>query len=286
MRQFWRMVCVFRGPENRHRLPLDLRRQYMMPAHFGPAPLDRATGYYHDVTSIFVPYRTDRARLAALVPSPFKLAGEPTLIVAYARNRQVDWLAGRGYNLIEVITPVVFEGEQDRLRGHYTLVIWENLADPILTGREVQGMPKLFAEIPDHNSQHDEWRTSASHFGHQIVELSVCDKQPLTPQAIEAYTQSQVGNNHWMGWRFIPEVGGYGEILSEPTVFPIEQTIRSAWSGKGQVQWRKLSWEQNPTQYHIVNALADLPILEYLPALITEGSTNLHLAGNLPRALR
>ena len=55
--------------------------------------------------------------------------------------------------------------------------------------------------------------------------------------------------------------------------------------GKGTLDWNHLSWEQNPTQYHIVNALADLPVLAYLPALVARGSTNLILPDRLPRAI-
>ena len=46
-----------------------------------------------------------------------------------------------------------------------------------------------------------------------------------------------------------------------------------------------LTWEQNPTQYHIVNALADLPVLAYLPAMVTTGSTNLFVPDRMPRVL-
>jgi hypothetical protein len=55
--------------------------------------------------------------------------------------------------------------------------------------------------------------------------------------------------------------------------------------GEGAIEWHELTWEQNPTQFHIVNALAALPILEYRPALITQGSTNLIILDRLPRGI-
>ena len=97
----------------------DPQRQYMMPTHFGPRPTERATGMYHEVTSVIVPYVTDAKKLAAYVPGPFRVAEEPIVVVLYARNRRVDWLAGHGYNLIEVLTPVTFEGKRDRLTGQF-----------------------------------------------------------------------------------------------------------------------------------------------------------------------
>jgi hypothetical protein len=56
--------------------------------------------------------------------------------------------------------------------------------------------------------------------------------------------------------------------------------------GEGRIDWNTLSWEQNPTQFHIVNALAGLPVLAWLPAMVARGSTNLILMDNLPRAIR
>jgi len=56
--------------------------------------------------------------------------------------------------------------------------------------------------------------------------------------------------------------------------------------GAGEVNWNHLTWEQNPTQYHIANALADLPNIEYSHAIMTKGSTNLMILDRLPRALR
>jgi hypothetical protein len=89
-----------------------------------------------------------------------------------------------------------------------------------------------------------------------------------------------------MGWRYLPAVGGFGAALSEPTTFPSENVITEALVGEGEVDWNHLTWEQNPTQFHIVNALADLPILEYRPAIVTKGSSNLLLPERWPRALK
>jgi hypothetical protein len=47
----------------------------------------------------------------------------------------IDWLAGRGYTIIDVWLPVMFEGQRDQAVGRFLTVMWENLADPIITGR-------------------------------------------------------------------------------------------------------------------------------------------------------
>lgn len=263
----------------------DAKASYMMPAHFGPRPLSpKASGWYRDVTAMVIPYLTEREELARYLPEPFAVGDEAVVSVFYACNRKVDWLAGHGYNMIAVNASAVFNGENDRLSGHYTLVMWENLTDPILTGRELQGIPKIYAEIPDHSVIAGEWRASASHFGHKIVDMAITHLRPPTEKELEAGHRAQAGSTP-MAWRYLPGVSGFGQTTSEPTAYPSEDHLTSVLVGEGRLEWHQLSWEQNPTQFHIVNALAALPIVEHRPALVTEGSTNLILPDRLPRGL-
>jgi hypothetical protein len=90
-----------------------------------------------------------------------------------------------------------------------------------------------------------------------------------------------------MGLRYMPMAGGFGPAaLQEATTFPSESTFTDIQVGQGSIDWNTLTWEQNPTQFHIVNALAELPVLAYLPSLVTKGSTNLILPERFTRALR
>lgn len=264
----------------------DADASYTMPAHFGPRQFEPgATGWYHDVTAITVPYLTDRDQLASYLPEPFHVGPEPIVTVFYARNRNIDWLAGHGYNMIGVTAAAEYQGETERLSGTFTLVIWENLADPILTGRELQGIPKVFADIPDHTIDDGRWSAGATHFGNPIVDLAASGLRAPTADEIEAVQRDQAEHDNPMGWRHMPSVGGPGAAISEPTTFPSENVFTEAWIGEGMLDWHRLTWEQNPTQYRIVNALADLPIIEYRPAIVTKGSTNLFVIERLPRVL-
>ncbi len=265
----------------------DPNSSYMMPAHLGAREFHAdSSGWYRDVTAMTVAYLTDPDRLAAYLPEPFTVADEPLVSVVYARNREVDWLAGHGYNLIAVNAAAVYEGGTERLEGTFTLVMWENLADPILTGRELQGIPKLYADIPDHSVVGGTWRATASHFGHSIVDMEVSDLRPATDTEIARAAEQQEGRAHPMAWRYLPGVSGFGTSVSEPTTFPSENTFDEIQVGAGSIEWHRLEWEQNPTQFHLVNALADLPVLEVRPALVTHGATNLVLPDRLPRVLR
>jgi hypothetical protein len=88
-----------------------------------------------------------------------------------------------------------------------------------------------------------------------------------------------------MAWRYLPGMLGFGASVSEPTAFPSEDEFTSIEVGTGSIDWHQLTWEQNPTQFHIVNALAALPVLEQRPALVTKGSTNLIVADDPPRVI-
>ncbi|MBW1709400.1 MAG: acetoacetate decarboxylase family protein [Deltaproteobacteria bacterium] len=261
-------------------------RFYQMPFHFGPRGGGRGTGQYHDTTTMVVAYLTDRDKLAQYLPPPFEVGEEPIVSVSYSMNREIDWLAGHSYNIIGVNASVVFNGEKDHLAGTYALVLWENLTDPILTGREIEGIPKIYADIPDHSIIDGEWRATASHFGHKIVDLMIQDLKPLNQEQIDEMGKA-AENRHWMGWKYIPKIGTLGEAsVSHATLFPTGGNTREAWVGKGEVKWQNLTWEQNPTQFHIVNALADLPIIEYRMAMVLKGESDLAVATKPKRIIR
>ena len=266
---------------------IDPAQSYMMPAHFGPRQFSpKSSGWYRDVTSMTARFLSDRDKLAAYLPAPFTVAEEPVVTVTYACNKQVDWLAGHGYNLVAVSAAAVFQGKEETLEGNYSLVMWENLADPILTGRELQGIPKIYADIEDHSVIAGQWHTTASHFGHKIMDMFVEGLREPTSEEVESYTLAGEGKDNPMAWRYFPGISGFGQSISESTTFPSETNLSEVWVGEGRVDWQQLSWEQNPTQFHIVNALADLPVLAWLPAIVAKGSTNLILPERLPRLIR
>ncbi|MBL6695813.1 MAG: acetoacetate decarboxylase family protein [Luminiphilus sp.] len=258
-----------------------------MPAHFGPRYTgEKTSGWYHDVTVVAVPFKTERDKLAALLPAGFQLADEAVVTVYYACNKNIDWLAGRGYNMVGVNARTVFVGADAPMEGNYSLVIWENLTDPILVGREVQGIPKIYAEIPDHQIHEGVWRCSASHFDNKIVDLCAEKFVEVRADEVSAAMRAQAGKEHPLTWRYLPAVGGFGApSLSEVVTFPSENIFDSVMVGEGSVTWNTLTWEENPTQFHIVNTMERLPVVEYLPAILTRGRTNLVLPENWTRSL-
>jgi hypothetical protein len=144
----------------------------------------------------------------------------------------------------------------------------------------------VFADIDDHSILGGHWRANASHFGNKIVDLSINNLAAVSAEDIAAQQHADADKNNPMALRYIPAVGGFGPpVINEVTLFPSENIVTEAWVGDGSLEWQELTWEQNPTQYHIVNALAALPVLSYLPAVITKGSTNLMLPNRWTRTL-
>lgn len=255
---------------------------HMMPAHFEWSSDSGAEGIappqdpeYHDVTSIGVTYLTDRQRLQQFLPDPFRVGETPLLSVVYSMNRQIDWLAGGAYNIVGVYAPAVFHGARDHVTGAYCLVLWENLTDPILTGREIAGIPKIYGDIEDHTVINGIWRASASHRGHTILDVTASELNALDAPSCRAM-EDDIARHPMMGWKYIPNETNTGAVISHATVFPYAIRVRQAWSAKGQIQWYGSSWAKNPTQSHIINALKSLPVLETQSTLVWKGSLTLY----------
>lgn len=242
---------------------------YQMPAHFGglelgsrDAALPVAT--YHDVTGIQIAYETDIDTLVQYVPEGFEIT-QPVISICYQMCRQVDWMMGGSYNLINVSVPVVYPGDEGRLEGAYVLVLWENNATPIISGREQSGMPKIFADIEDHHELEGQVFTTASYQGNGFLQINFRKTRLITADELAARNMNESRVNSF-GWRYIPNVGKPGAALSHPTLFPFDLTHKAGWFGEGQVIWDQVTRELHPTQMHIINALARLPIKSYVTA--------------------
>lgn len=162
---------------------------YMMPTHFGPMAGPRQGPDLKPFslvdsprsTTYMVSFLTDTAQLEALCPPGFAVAGEPVVTVASVHMMEVEWLAGRGYNVLGVMFPVTYTGAQDRAAGPLLAVLWENLAEPILTGREQIGFAKVYAEIPAPIIRRNETHLSASWLGFRFVDIVIRNLVEVPP---------------------------------------------------------------------------------------------------------
>jgi len=239
---------------------------YKMPAHFGGSYFDPdAKAIYDDVVTLIFSYTTDGEQLSNYVPEGFELT-KPELSIEFQQCRQVEWMAGSYYDLVSVAAPVRFNGQRDRLEGSFSLVVWENKTTPILTGN-MMGVPKIYADIEDLHILADTYRTRLSFEGSTFLELEMIRHQPLDAEELKAMNT----DINSLGWRYIPKVGAPGADLSQPILFPMHNEPNAAWLGSGKVKWTKSTWDQNPMQFYIINALAELPIIDMKPVILTQG---------------
>jgi acetoacetate decarboxylase len=256
--------------------------RYMMPAHFGGMKSASITTIYRDVTSLIIQYRTDQDAIEPYVPEALEIT-DPTLTVAFVMNRGVEWMAGGVYNLVAVNVPVRFDGKIDHVVGGFALVLWENKVAPILSGREMTGIPKIGATIDDARHLFGRWMAEAAYEGNTFLEMSLEEGEELPPEAVEYWNQTN-REVDWLGWRYIPNVSGPGAALNHPVTFPQGSVIKTARRCTGTIKWKALSWLQAPTQAHITTALAGMPVLEVTGAFVTRGESI--LLGDKARELR
>lgn len=244
-----------------------------MPTSFGPypGPRQRPDGDRWPVatrrTTVWVDYGADPEQLAQLLPTGFELEAGPVTVEA-VHLADVGWLAGRSYNMVGVYWPVRYRGRRDAVRGRLCAVLWENLADPIISGREEIGQPKLYAEITDPvpDTKTGAAAVTASWDGYRFLELGVQDltEAPATLSAPRALLYH----------KYIPRTGDWGAADARyATLTPPESargTVVRRWLGRGNIAFHRASFEQLPTLFHVVNALADLTPLEIMGAGVHE----------------
>lgn len=85
-----------------------------------------------------ITYRTDPARLRAMVPEPLEV---PEPLVSYEFIRMADSTGFGDYTESGQVIPVTFEGKP----GTYTLAMYLDDHPPLAGGREMWGFPKKLA---------------------------------------------------------------------------------------------------------------------------------------------
>ncbi|MFD3157912.1 acetoacetate decarboxylase family protein [Haloimpatiens sp. FM7330] len=249
----------------------DDNKVYRMPPFFGGDDFDPNTkANVNDVVTINFIQTTCGSWLADYLPEGFELL-RPELIISFCQLREVEFMAGSSYNLIQVGVPARFNGIYDQLEGTFPLVIWENKVRPIIGGREESGQPKIYADIEDLHIYKEKYFTNASYEGNTFLRLKMVKPQVVSNDELEQI-QASMENYNVFGWRYIPKVGAPGADLSQPILYPQSAQIENAWVGEGTVKWIKLNWELNEYQYRILKALSQLPVKGATNVMMTKGS--------------
>jgi hypothetical protein len=189
----------------------------------------------------------------------------------------MTWLGGGGYSFVMLclhgIKYTKRDGEQ--LFGTFLPLLFENFTDPIVTGRDDLGMPKLYAAI---DVQHDgdkatvamSWR--GTRFGtFALTGLAAEEHKPAVANGVTAQTP-QPGpppprpDNGQFAWRFVPAVGQPGKAdaeypvfvpKSDPTKVGRDPKVRVA--KDAQIEFSAQDWKTLPTLHNVARVLAEIP---------------------------
>lgn len=265
-----------------------------MPIAFGPAPGPRQDIWGKRRPSLdqtfltaSIKFRTSATFLKNLFPTEsfrFKSPGS----VAYASFSSttlgnMTWLGGGGYNHFGLYIHGVQYTKKDGtvIDGTYMPLLFESLADPIVSGRDELGMPKVYCAIDIHRRS-ESYRMQASWQGAKFCDFNLEGLSTADP-ATEAGTIGGESDYGILVYKYIPAVGRDMRGKSDceyPVVVPHEEeskvvpsTVKSvAKPTKASVSFDKLDLDALPTLHHIVSVLADIPIYKVVGAKVVEGT--------------
>lgn len=249
-----------------------------MPVGFGPTIGPRQgpdgrdfNGTWSKNTTLSVTFYSDPDAIGRLLPPGFEPSPDGRVTVQALYNTDFAWLAGRGYNWVEVLFGATYRGAEDVVAGDFVVVMWESVPDPVLPGREELGLPKMFAEIPAWKVAGGRTTVHASWEGLEFCRMTL-DGLELAPwdDAAEATATPAKGGLTVNGgsrlyYKYIPRTGEWGQAdAAYCTCSPAanyDVKVIDSWQGTGSVDFTGATWEQLPTLSHIVNPLAALPVL-------------------------
>ena len=278
MRQVKRREIAFErsvdkgGTSNVGVLPFDEKYYYRMPIGFGPFPGPRQIPFPGKRDSANSPRRTlaavtfetDLKAVGALLPCGFS-PSIATVTVEVQHLEGIDWLANRGYSTLGVKFPVEYKGTTEHLEGDFLAVLWENLADPIISGREELGYSKLWCDIQDTVKSSNSRKFSAIWLGHQFFTMELSN--------LRESTKPPIPRRALLHYKYIPKTGCPGHAdAAYAVVTPAHNPnikIEKHLVAEGSFKFVRSEWAELPTLFHIVNALADLPLLRFKSACLT-----------------
>jgi hypothetical protein len=185
----------------------------------------------------------------------------------------MTWLGGGGYSHCGLYIHGVNYTKRDgsKIFGTYLAVLFENLADPIITGRDELGMPKLFCDISA-QVQGNEASIALAWRGAQFADIKVSglSTPPPPPAESAAPAQRMPGppppppEQGQFAYRYVPAVGQPGKTDAEYAVFipnpkPTSEpeTLVTA-TATAKIEAR--DWQSLPTIHNVAKGLAELPI--------------------------
>ena len=271
-------------------------RGWIMPVHFGSpfehlqrqmqmAPEEiqkrlKETNYATTARMMSVSFLTNAEKLEKMMPEDkgLELRGDPVMTVTAIYQGALGWLAGRSYDIVMATFPVTFNGKERKVHGAFAPVVWENMTEPILAGRETLGWSKIYADIEPPAVMGNKVHCVAGWYGFKFMDLTIDNLRQLSGEEIqERQAKADTASEGSIHYKYIAKTGHPGEadadyltISTNKGAPPSEMRSFGIWAGDGSIKFYKGTWEDVPTMIPVVNAFADLEIKEIVSASITK----------------
>lgn len=268
-------------------------KYWRMPIAFGPMPGPRQnhhghprSGEHSTFTTASIRFKTSRTALQNLFPpgkSGYSFKSPGTF--AYASFSQttlnkMEWLGGSGYNHIGLYIHGVQYQKPDgtTVTGTYMPILFENLADPIVSGREELGMPKLYSAI-DVFRRDESYSIKTSWQGAPWGTFTLTGLKGVDPLS-EAGSISGEADDGILVHRYIPAVGreNKGKAEADYACFdrfdeakPKPKTLKVWKATQANFEMNGMDWDSLPTLHHVVERLAELPVYGVMGGKVVEG---------------
>ena len=280
---------------------------WRMPIGYGPAngPRQNVFGGQRDgsnstFTTYTIKFNTSRTLLQNLFPTEqFTFASPATVVQASFACTTLDkmaWLAGGGYSHCGLYIHGAQYKKRDgsTVNGTLCSVLFEDLSDPIITGREELGMPKLFCSI-NPELKGSKARISMHWRGAKFGELEWNDlSDPITPKRSPNGGNFTAGNFGTDGetanffgvpkdegiltHRYIPAVGKRGKADAEytchmPNIEKSEERIVENCQTTKNARFNFTTSQAVgfETVRHIADRLSEIPIFSIVEATVESG---------------
>lgn len=164
------------------------------------------------------------------------------------------------------------------IRGTYMPLLFENLTDPIVSGREELGMPKLYTAI-DVYQRDSSYRIQTGWQGANWGNFTLEGLHDVDPDSAVG-TVSGEDDDGILVYRYMPRVGrefkGVAEVsypcfvpFAEDKPAPVTKRVRKATTASFKID--SLDWDALPTLHHVISRLAEIPVYEVVGAKVVSG---------------
>ena len=196
---------------------------------------------------LIITYRTDPARLRAVVPEPLEI-DEREPLVKYEFTRMPDSTGFGDYTETGQVIPVSFRGR----KGGYTHCMFLNDEGPIAGGRELWGFPKKLA-APTLRTEVDTLVGTLDYGPLRVVTGTMGYKhRQVEPVAVKA---ALAAPNFLL--KIIPPVDGSPRICELVEYYLEDIVLKGAWTGPAALALTP----------HALAPVAELPVLEVISAV-------------------